>query len=145
MYFDKDPDAEYWYRYVEHTESSGYFTEDGDYYSTGPGKVVIQLREYKVLRHTPKGVWIECFEVNRFDRPERFVRIEARKRYACPTREEALESFIARKKRQASIYSARLRTAKTAIKMAEKVKVSCPTSLPETMNERSILPLSLEN
>jgi hypothetical protein len=60
------------------------------------------VMEYPVVRYTPKGAWLW---VN--DR-ERFVRLDARKRFACPTLREALVSFIARKQRQVGIYRANI-------------------------------------
>lgn len=41
------------------------------------------------------------------------------KRYACPTKEEALASLVARKKAQISILKAQLRSAEHDLRMAE--------------------------
>jgi len=46
----------------------------------------------------------------------------ARKKFACSTLELAKESFIARKKRQAQIHTARANQAKRAIWLAESLK-----------------------
>jgi hypothetical protein len=51
-------------------------------------------REFSVVRHTPKCVILDEFGV------ERRVLKEARKRYAYPTKDLALGSYIIRKKRQ---------------------------------------------
>lgn len=66
----------YWYRY------DGY-----EYVSCSP---------YKVLRHTNKGVWLEMG----YGIKPKFVLNNARKRFAYPTKKEALESFRMRKLRQ---------------------------------------------
>lgn len=63
----------------------------------------IYERKFEVLKETPKGVWIKDWD------RKRFVLRGARKRYACPTREEAYQSFYARKARQVRILKARIR------------------------------------
>ena len=102
---------EFWFRYdsVRYASSLDEFE-----CPVGDGHLEVKLRKFPVLKHTPKGVWINGW------RGRRFVLRDARKRYACPTLEEATESFIARKKRQAGIYRARLRDAEEAIKLIQK-------------------------
>lgn len=77
----------------------------------GPPSVHVVTREYPVAKVTPCGVRLAC---------GRFVLRVARKRYACPTREEAMQSFLARKKRQASILRSRLGFVEEAIRQAEE-------------------------
>lgn len=55
----------------------------------------------EVTKTTPKGVWLG----------DRFVLRDVRKRFACPTLHEALESFVARKDRQIRILSNQLSSA----------------------------------
>jgi hypothetical protein len=78
----------------------------------------VELREYPVLRRTPKGVWIDvgpqCFG---YAHP-RFVLLSARKRFACASIEEA------RKRRQASIYEARARRARQALALLETMEAA---------------------
>lgn len=109
------------YRYEDVAVSTGY---DEWGYSSG-SRVELYLREYPVLRETPKGVWISlsCGEFHALgDQCERFVLLGARRRFACPTREEALDSFLARKRRQLSIHKARIRHVESAIAAAEDVR-----------------------
>lgn len=68
----------------------------------GKGRADIRCLEFPILKTTPKGVWINNYG------PKRWVRLDAHKRFACPTKEEAMESFKARKKRQRSILKAQL-------------------------------------
>ncbi len=104
-----------WYRATETTTGTGYVDEWGDWHRTGDSSVTILIEELEVLKVTPKGVWLAyCSQYS--DR--RFVLNESRKRFACPTIKEALDSFVARKERQAGIYEARDRTARRAIKLA---------------------------
>jgi hypothetical protein len=107
------------YRYVDVAYAS-MSDEYGE--SRGSGHLEVELKWYDVVRRTPKGAWIaDCSpygSLGSIDGHLRFVLLTARKRFACPTKEEALESFIARKTRQASIYAARLDRARRAIVIA---------------------------
>lgn len=80
-----------------------------------------------MIRETPKGFWIstdphykETGEAVYYigDRL-RWVSKTARKRYAYPTLEEALENFRARKRRQIEILSYRLERARAALGIAK--------------------------
>jgi hypothetical protein len=98
--------AEIWYRYEDIVYAS--------LYDDGPGRLVVELREYEVLRHTPKGVWLTLGFGDK-----RFVLRGARKRFACPTKLEARESFIARKTRQMKIHLACAARAKDSILLVD--------------------------
>lgn len=82
----------------------------------GEGQLTVELRKYEVLRHTPKGVWLRLYCGDK-----RFVLRDARKKFACPTLALAKESFLARKKCQVRIYTARANRAKRAIALAERL------------------------
>jgi hypothetical protein len=106
-----------YFRFEEVRHGTGYTDEWGEYVSTG-SYVRLQLREFKVIKETPQGV-----RINAYDWREPNGKLILRtwnKQWACPTVEEARLSFIARKRRQMQIYEARLRTAKTAMELAEK-------------------------
>ena len=68
--------------------------------------------EFPVVRRTPAGVWIDIYG------RARFILTAARKRYACPTKEEALISYRARKRRQVKILRAQLKQAEQALNLA---------------------------
>jgi hypothetical protein len=109
---------EYWYRFDTVHYSS--FDSDGDLVSVGCARVEVELRRFPVLSHTPKGAWLElgC--------DKRFVLTNSRKRYACPTIEEAVESFKARKQAQIRILRSQLYTAEEGLRSidaaAERLK-----------------------
>jgi hypothetical protein len=105
--------TEIWYRFEDYMESAGVDEWEN---SLGPGTVQVRCREFRAIRHTPKGVWLDIGYV-----PNRFVLKSATKQYACPTREDALRSFVARKTRQASIYRARVRRAEIALAKAQRM------------------------
>ena len=79
----------------------------------GASRTRVGVLEYPVVRETPKGVWLEKYG------ERRFVRREGKKRFACPTFEEAMASFLARKAAQVSILTAQIRHAETAISLAQ--------------------------
>jgi hypothetical protein len=101
-----EPDRPYevWYRFEEYVSAS--YDSEND--TVGFSTVHIQLFSYPVTKYTPKGAILAVGY-------PRFVRRDARKRFACPTIEEAKESFLARKRRQAGIHEARARIARKAI------------------------------
>ncbi|UPT95468.1 hypothetical protein J4G48_0040655 [Bradyrhizobium barranii subsp. apii] len=79
---------------------------DRDVYGTTPPK--LEMWWWEIDRVTPKGAWV-C---------GRFVLLSATKRWACPTEEEALESFMARKRKQIRILSHRLKEAEVDLALA---------------------------
>ena len=80
--------AEYWYRFDSRVRR--------DY--DGIKNVTITLYRFAVIKHTPRGVWLD-YGIEK----DKFVLINSRKRFACPTLDEAKESFLARKRIQLSI------------------------------------------
>jgi hypothetical protein len=55
---------------------------------------ILYIKRYKVLRYTPKGCWISDLGI------DRWVSLSSRKRFAYPTKEEAVKSYTLRKKRE---------------------------------------------
>lgn len=84
------------------------------------GHARIIERVFYLVRKTPKGYWISAdrnykegsigFKWHR----KRWVSKTTRKRYAYPTKEQAMEGFVARKRRQVTILTAQLERAKVA-------------------------------
>lgn len=94
---------EEWYRFVDIQWAPPVDEWDN---ILGVGNLTVELHRWTVEKHTPKGVRLEC---------GRFVLRDARKRWACPTIEEALESFKARKKLQIKIHQATIKRAEKAL------------------------------
>lgn len=119
---------EYLYRYYDRSYVSfGGISIDGD---ALPGRPItkVELEKYKVIKYTPKGVWIALEDYIPYDdeitqdkQYTKFVLLTAKKKFACPTIEEALESFKARKKRQIKILNEQLDRAKRALEISEKI------------------------
>ena len=103
--------ADIWFRYEDVQYASPVDEFDNP---TGEGTLRIELNAYEVVKITPKGVRLNmgCESKN-----QRFVLANATKRFACPTQEEALLSFIARKQRQAGILRRQLRRSEQAINL----------------------------
>lgn len=101
--------SEVWYRYEDSIVSSF----DTEYEYVVARRVRLDLIEYRVIKHTPKGVWLEL------GIDKRLVLRHSRKRFACPTKEEALESFIARKECQIRILEDKLKMTKSALAQAQ--------------------------
>lgn len=102
---------EIWHRIEDRTYSS-----IPDEYDRWYPITKVEHRKFEVLKHTSKGVWLREHPMVM----PKFVLRDARKRFACPTIEEALESFIARKTKQASIYRNRMVKAEWCIAEATR-------------------------
>lgn len=74
---------------------------------------------YSVVKETPKGVWIKLkgYEDCTYQR-KRFILSNSRKKYAYPSKEEALYSFIKRKETQIKILSRKLSEAEDLLELA---------------------------
>lgn len=90
-----------------------------------PGSYIeLNIEKYEIIKKTKKGVWIYTGDVlggiKCFCNSKRFVLLSGKKRFAYPTKKEALESFKARKNRQIEILSHRLGNAKSALNLARR-------------------------
>ena len=87
------------------------------------GGVYIGFEVHTVLKRTPKGYWIgpphNAF--SDFGHRSRWVSDGSRKRFAYPTKKEALFNFVARKVRQMEILGHRLEEAKDALKQGKNM------------------------
>lgn len=139
----------HWYR----VEASRYAHWDGDSERVVGYDYTAQIKEYKVLKHTPKGVWLDTAifvpwaETSFGERPKKFVKRDTRKRWACPTKAEALESFLQRKRRRVEILTAQIVKEKGMVAEAHRVcarELGYPTdipSIPEILKYKAGLPL----
>lgn len=103
--------SEVLYRY-EDVQYAALADEFGE--SRGVGYLDIQLHEFRVVKRTPKGVWVQYSYGGSY---KRFVLMSGRKRFAWPSIEEAAASFRARKRRQVSILRAQLGRAERALEI----------------------------
>jgi len=80
-----------------------------------PPTLKVELREYPIIKKTPKGTKIDI------SGKYRIVRDNAKNQFACKTKEEAILSFIFRKKRQLEILTERAKYVKIALEKAENL------------------------
>ena len=85
------------------------------YHGSSPPQIV--WSKFGVLKETPKGVWIICWTAKG---SKKFILNGAKKRFAYPTKTEAKENFIARKKRYISILTAYLYDAKRDLSLGTR-------------------------
>ena len=115
----------------------------------------IKLEKLYLVRETEKGYWIsydrhykeENEKLDTFvwanTEKKRWISKTSRKRYAYPTKKEALNSYIIRKYRQVEILEARLEKARilhaVAIRLRDNKSESKPTTSPFDNLDRSKL------
>lgn len=91
------------------------------------GCVSLDLKVFDLEKETPEGYWISLSTNGSslskyFNTKPRWISKRSRKRYAYPTREEALRSFILRKKAQVRIVSNQLHNAEQALSVAVDIE-----------------------
>lgn len=93
-----------------------YYRYDG--YGYANTQFYVELEEYKVVRHTRCGVWLDVYGKETF-----VLHGTNGKRFAYPDKASALRSFIARKRRQIIYAKATLRKAEETLELALQGKV----------------------
>ncbi len=78
------------------------------FYDKGP-----ILLTYKILQETEQGWWVP-FPGNK--KSKKWISKTSRKRFAYPTKEEAMVNYIARKKKETRIYHYRLERVQKILK-----------------------------
>lgn len=112
-----EDEEEYLYRFEARRYTSSTVTEWGgeEWHTVGP---LLTIRRFRIIKRTPQGAWIRELPIGE----RRFVLLTARKKFACSTREEALESFIARKRAHVRHAKARLHSAERELALAERLQ-----------------------
>ncbi len=101
------------------------------------GEMVIKCDEYRVLRRTPKGAWVSRNPVQYGSYgKDRFVLDGFGKRFAYPTKQDAMASFIIRKKSQIGHLEQQLDFARAALKGA----LAPDFELGKTFVDETLLP-----
>jgi len=89
--------------------------------------VELVLYKYDLLKETPQGYWIvpdlRWHSLADKSKHKRWVHKVSRKRFAYPTKKEALNSFIIRKKKQIIYCKRDMRNAERALAIAEKINL----------------------
>jgi hypothetical protein len=108
------------YRYENENRSTYVESPSGSerFYST----VHLSLKEYNLHKETPKGYWIGYGEMleGKLRGRSRWVSKTSKKRFAYPTKELALESFVYRKKYQLDILKRQVADLEYVLELAKK-------------------------
>lgn len=98
---------------------------DGEYESPKIPCPKIGLRTYNLFRETQKGYWIGYGRVRQgiMRGQARWVSKTSKKRFAYPTKEEALQNFLKRTERRVKILKYQLLTCEIAIEKAKYISV----------------------
>lgn len=106
----------YLYRYID------YGVAEFSYWDDEPHghHMEVACRKFRILKRTPKGAWIYVGDY--INQEKKFILLTAYKQFACEGKTLALRSFIARKKRQIGLYLSRVKDAKEALAIAERMK-----------------------
>lgn len=88
-------------------------TDQGVYHGHFGSSGKIIYKEFTVIRKTLKGVWVKDWK------KERWVSNSGKKRFAYPTKAEALFAYTKRKEREILILNSRLNYVKRCLKTAK--------------------------
>ena len=103
------------YRYKEQSKINMGTSMDGESVYSGSSLEVVCL-EYEVKKETKCGYWIDLLGKNKW------VSKKTTKRFAYPDKDQAMESFKKRKKRQIKILKANLEIAECALALVNSKK-----------------------
>lgn len=103
-----------YYRYDDFLESSGGYDQSGEW-EPGPSSIRVAVRQYEIVKKTPKGAWI----LN--DMGERQLILDHWYcKFANPTLEGARQDFLARKRKLIAIAKRRIRDARIAVETVKR-------------------------
>jgi len=108
------------YRYEEKEYAN--FDHDGEYVSPSIPRPKVELLEFNLFSETPKGYWIGYGGFEGLRGHKKWIGKTAKKRYAHPTKKEALQSFIKRKEKQVKILKYQLMSAEFALSTAKNME-----------------------
>jgi hypothetical protein len=103
-----------------------YRYNDGPFNYENEGYII--LNSYKVLLETKCGVWIKFTKIGHWEDGKKFIlekycgNTSTNKRFAWPTKELALISYIARKEKQIVILENQLENAKEFLAKAKEMQ-----------------------
>jgi hypothetical protein len=85
--------------------------------------IKLELRQLNLFKETPKGYWIgygSLLNKNNLKSIGHWVSKTSKKRFAYPSKEEALENFIKRTEHRMEILSHQINVCKTSIDLAKQ-------------------------
>lgn len=109
----------YRYELVQYSNFSG----DDDYYSSLPATTKLVVREFNLIKETPKGYWISYGAFTYYRGKGRWVSKTSKKRYAYPTKEEALNNYIKRTERRIKYLKTDLDACESGLRLAKTQQI----------------------
>lgn len=97
----------------------GYIDYDGDLIASKFPNPSVELRTFNLFKETPKGYWIGFGYPDSFHSFKKWVSKTSVRRYAYPTKEEALNNFIKRNEKRISILKYQLESCEIAVSKAK--------------------------
>ena len=107
------------YRYVAVQYAS--MGMDGEYVSPEFPNPTIELRKYDTLQQTPKGYWIGDKSFPLLTR--KWVSATSKKRFAYPTKEEALLNFVKRTEKRIKILKRQIEFSQATLSLLNNMKL----------------------
>lgn len=99
--------------------------ETGDFVAPKFPNTVLELREFNMRKETPKGYWIgygSWEEDERLRGTSKWVSKTSKRRFAHPTKEEALNYFIKRTEKRISIMQYQISSCRIALGLAKQLQ-----------------------
>jgi hypothetical protein len=127
------------YRYdtVEFAEMD---SDTGEYIDKVFPNPQLRVNEYDLLKETPKGYWIGYGSMGDYKYNwKKWVSKTSRKRFAYPTKEEALENYIKRTEKRLRILDWQVSECRIGLDLAKAKKDEIlNTNLRESINKKII-------
>lgn len=93
---------------------------DGEFVSPIIPNPKLELSKYRLIKETPKGYWIGL-ESFHSDIWKKWVSKTSRKRFAYPSKEEALAAYIKRTEKRVKILKRQIRSCEITLGFAESL------------------------
>jgi hypothetical protein len=92
---------------------------DGELTSPSIPDPKLELRDFSLIKETPKGYWIGFKDIGSY----KWISKTSKKRYAYPTEKEALNNFILRTERRVKILNWQLQCCEIGLDIAKNKKL----------------------
>lgn len=96
---------------------------DGEFESARIPNPKVELRTYHLYKETPKGYWVGYGFLDGLHSKGKWVPKEGKKRYAYPTKQEAMVNFIKRNEYRIKILNRQVWSCQNAISYAQAMKI----------------------
>ncbi len=108
------------YRYVIKQISGGGYEDDHSGYVKFPSNTELKLETYNLHKETLKGYWIGFGEIDKLHSKPIWISKTSRKRFAYPTKKEALNNLIKRTEIRIGYLSGEINMCKNGLNLAKE-------------------------